>query len=138
METYEISLKEGVKSASMLADEGRLDEAVQSLKKLLRDRPGSSLVNSSLCRLYMRQARAEIPKEVILNGLNHDPSLSRDLLDFASRLFEEDALRESNSILEALVWSNPDNHEAWNDLGAVRFAMNDWVTAEKAFDQALS
>jgi tetratricopeptide (TPR) repeat protein len=138
METYEISLKERIESAYKLADEGRLDEAVQSLTKTLRDRPGSGPVSSSLCRLYIRKESGEIPKEVILNGLNHDPSLGRELIDFASRLFEGNALRESNSILEALVWNNPDNHEAWNDLGAVRFAMNDWVTAEKAFEQALA
>lgn len=138
MVTAKATLNSKLESVGMLAAEGRFDEAAQELETVVSEHPGSGRANAALCNLYIRLEKTEIPKELILNSLNHDESLNNVLLDYSSMLFEKDQFRECNNILEALVWGNPDNHEAWNDLGAVRFAMSDLVTSEQAFNQALA
>lgn len=138
METQQVKVQEEVKKARVLVSEGQVDKAVKMLEDLHKACPGSGEVCALLCRSYMKMKRPEIRKEIILNALSHDAGLGMDLIEYASQLTEDSAFRESNTILEALVWGNPDNFEAWNDLGAVRYAMNDLVTAEKAFNQALA
>jgi Flp pilus assembly protein TadD len=122
----------------MLTAEGRFEDAARELESLVSEHPASGRACAALCNLYIRLEKTEIPKELILNSLNHDKSLNNVLLDYSSLLFANDQFKECNNILEALVWGNPDNHEAWNDLGAVRFAVGDIVTSEQAFNQSLA
>ena len=138
MVTVTPSLNSKLESVHILVAEGRLEEAALELESLAESYPGSGRVSAALCNLYVTLERTEIPKELILNSLNHDESLNNVLLDYSSLLFTQERFKECNNILEALVWGNPDNHEAWNDLGAVRFALSDLVTSEQAFNQALA
>ncbi|MFH1999351.1 MAG: tetratricopeptide repeat protein [Planctomycetota bacterium] len=138
METVKPLQRDGVQEANQIFSEGRYEEAIQRLESSLKENPGSPAICAALCNMYIECRESEIPKEIILNGVDAEPGLCDKLIIFANSLFEENALKESNQILETLVWKNPDNYETWNNLGAVRFAMNDLVTSEKAFMQALA
>jgi tetratricopeptide (TPR) repeat protein len=134
----EKSYKERMESAHVLISEGCYEEAAEELKALIKVYPSEAESYAVLCELCLSLEDAEIPMEWILHAVRHDPSMSQAFIAYSSRLYAENRLKECNKILEALVWANPDNHEAWNDLGVVRFGMEDMVTAEKAFHQALA
>lgn len=131
-------LKGGIDRASELVSDERYEDAIQELKELLETHPDSEEVQSILCHLHLALEKTEFPKEWILNALRADPSLSTTFIEFSSLLYEKNRFRACSDILEALVWGDPDNHEAWNNLGVVRFSMGDLVTSEKAFNQALA
>jgi tetratricopeptide (TPR) repeat protein len=138
MQTTEKCFEEQVEFAHLLISEGRVDEASFTLENLIKEFPSETEAYAILCNLCLSLERADIPMEWILNAVRHDASMSVAFIEYSSRLYIENRLKECNKILEALVWANPDNFEAWNDLGVVRFAMEDLVTAEKAFHQALA
>ncbi len=134
----EMGLEKRLDMAHNFIAGGAIDKAEETLRDLIKDYPNHAESYTVLCNLYLAMERADLPKEWILNALRHDESLAAPLLQFSSYLYMENQLSECDKILEALVWANPDNYEAWNDLGVVRFAMEDLVTAEKAFHQALA
>jgi tetratricopeptide (TPR) repeat protein len=138
MQTTEKCYDEQVEFAHLLISEGRVDEASFALEGLIKEFPSETELYAILCNLCLSLERSDIPMEWILNAVRHDAAMSVAFIEYSSRLYIENRLRECNKILEALVWANPDNFEAWNDLGVVRFAMEDLVTAEKAFNQALA
>lgn len=138
MSATKSDLSESVKRAQALIAEDNLVEAAEVLEETLKDHPEKLELYSILCNLYLSLGRTQIPKDWVLNALKSDPSLEESFLDLSSRLFEKNELKECDKLLETLVWSHPDNHEIWNDLGAVRFTLNDLVTSERAFNQALA
>lgn len=131
-------LSDTVNQANALIRENKLEEASELLENTLKDHPTRLELYSILCDLYLSLGRTKIPKDWVLNALKSDPSLSESFLDLSSRLYEKNDLKECDKLLETLVWSDPDNHEIWNDLGAVRYTLNDLVTSERAFNQALA
>lgn len=138
MDTVKTSERDEIKEANQLFSEGRHNEAIERLGAVLKENPGAPDICAVLCGMYISCNDPEIPKEVILNGVDGDKGLCDRLIEFSSNLLEQNALKESNHILETLVWKDPDNCETWNNLGAVRFALNDLLTSEKAFIQALA
>lgn len=138
MKTQKADVQAMLDRATALIEDGRLDEAEAACEEIIRIDPSHLDTYAVLCNLYAARKKPGLRKEWVLNALHVDPSLAETLLEFASTLYVEERYAECDRILEALVWADPDNHEAWNDLGVVHFAMEDLVTAERAFSQALA
>lgn len=96
-------------------------------------------------RVLVRELNAllgEVPNGVhpgrwIVEAMLKDQSLARPLTDLAGRLYREERLTESETILEALVSVDADHFEAWNDLGVIHFTQRNYSSAEKDFIKAL-
>ena len=138
MTLMEVGVEEMMERAMALLEAGRLDEAEAVCEEVTRAQPSHLDAYAVLCTLYAARRKSGLRKEWILNALHVNPTLAETLLEFASTLYVEERYEECDRILEALVWADPDNHEAWNDLGVVRFAMEDLVTAERAFSRSLA
>ena len=122
--------------AEALLAEGRGEEAALELARALRDFPGRPRICSRFCEVYMDLSMRGADHAWIRDAVEGERNLTRIFLHLVACLFEEGLFKAADSVLEALVWGDPCNAEAWNDLGAVRFSMNELDSAEKAFTQA--
>jgi len=111
---------------------------ILSLANEIAADPDNSEACINLCKLFVSLRRIETDTTWIKEAVSKNRDLSKVFINLSTSLFEEGQMVESGNILEAIVWGDPDNHEGWNDLGAVRFSVNELSTAEKAFKHALT
>ncbi|MFH2002504.1 MAG: tetratricopeptide repeat protein [Planctomycetota bacterium] len=115
----------------------KLEAAIQQLSELLADHPKSGSLCAAICHLYLVMERTDIPMGWLAQAIQYDRDLEKDIIAATTRFYQEGRLNESLELLERLVRVDPEQFEAWNDLGAVLFALNNWTRAKDAFEQAL-
>jgi tetratricopeptide (TPR) repeat protein len=139
MDSSKRDLERKFDSADVLISEGRLEEATSILEDLIEKHTGPGITEpfAVLCNLYTILGKTAIPEEWIRKALDLDPALSKNLINLSSRLYEENRLKECESILSVMVSCDPGHFEAWNDLGAVHLTQGEFLSAERNFRKAL-
>jgi len=123
--------------AAFAIPRGKTEETLRKLESMVKRSPGSAELCAMMCNVYLVLGRTEIPRKMLARAIEHDPLLSRTVIIRSTALYEQGDFEGSDKLLESLVHVDPQNGEAWNDLGAVRFALGDWTGAEKAFRRTL-
>lgn len=117
--------------------DGRIKEAVKWAKRVA-EAPTDNQACVKLCDLYLNLRQANVQGDWIREAIEKDCNLCQVFVNLSTALYEEGEVVECDRILDAVVWAQPGNYEAWNDLGAVRYALKDYAAAEMAFNKALS
>jgi len=115
----------------------KLEDSIKQLSTLLESHPKSGSLCSAICHLYLVLEKTDIPMGWLSLAIQYEPELKNEIIATTTRFYQEGRLNESLELLERFVRTDPKNHEAWNDLGAVLFALNNWTRAKEAFEQAL-
>ncbi|MHC4944354.1 MAG: tetratricopeptide repeat protein [Planctomycetota bacterium] len=120
-----------------LIKEGRTQEAIERLSGILDQDPENGEICTKLCRLYLNQGSAILPQAWLTKAIRYDPALAEEVIDLSTTLFGEKRYYECEQLLVNLLEGDRDNHEAWNDLGTVRFSQDNLFGAEEAFLRSL-
>lgn len=115
----------------------KLEESIKQLTELLENHPKSGSLCSAICHLYLVLEKTDIPEAWLSIAIKYDAELKNEIIAATTRYYQEGRLNEGLELLERFVRVDPENHEAWNDLGAVLYALNNWTRAKDAFEKAL-
>lgn len=127
----EVRLEEDLRSAETLLEEGRTDEALESLNRLNEENPGRAEILRAMARAYEESGEEFFAGLYFERAARADPG-SKDLLFRAARLFEAAGDRgRAISTVEEYLESYPDDGEAW------RFSAG-LLREERRFQAALS
>lgn len=117
--------------------DGRLQQAEQLYRQILRVDPGQVTVHNNL-GIALRQRGALDEAETCFRralGLNPDHAIA--LNNLGTMLLNRGALAEARAALERAVRLNPAYGDAYNGLGAVLQKSGQWAEAEECLARAL-
>ncbi len=109
--------------AAKLREQGALD-------------PENPVVFHSLGRLWLRAGELEAAIEALEHSLRLDEELVLSRLDLASALAQDGQLDRAEAELEKVLSREPDNPEAWHDLGSVARSRESWDRASECYEKA--
>jgi SAM-dependent methyltransferase/MoaA/NifB/PqqE/SkfB family radical SAM enzyme len=90
----------------------------------------------ALCNLYIAAGCTDIPREWIVKGVEQDPGLAQTLIKLCEKFVANNNPELAIGMLTALLEADPENYEAWNDLGAVQTML--LSKAEESLKRAIS
>lgn len=137
MPSATVELREKYAAARNHMARGENEEAARMLERIVDQHPGWDEAYPLLCEAYLRLGRGEIPGAWLTKALDQDSGFGGKVIENTTRMYGEGRLEESAEVLDKLVECDGGNHEAWNDLGVVRFALQEFGDSERAFMQAI-
>jgi len=139
MARTQVDVRRDVAEACKLIAAGSLPEAYELLSACMEQDDGDDgEATALLCRLALAVGDADIPEGRLAAGLRHDPSLAGEVIAFTTRLHGEGRTHECATLLARLAKADPENAEAWNDLGAARYALGEAEGAERCLRRAVA
>ncbi len=131
-------LEEKIASARAMLLDGKTGQALGVMNRLIAEHPESTELQSTACKCYLALGKSDMPGEWISSAIVHDPSIKSAIIKLSTSLFEDGRMEDCLRLLGALVNCDPENHEGWNDLGAVLFASGDPDGSIRALERSLA
>lgn len=117
---------------------GEIQEGIEQLKEIIRERKDFDLAYSYLATLYKEQKDLKDAVEVLKEGLENNPSSYKIITTYGIFLAEFGQYDAAIEVLEkglTLLNYDPD---LWNYLGVAYWRKGDFKKAREAFEKALS
>jgi tetratricopeptide (TPR) repeat protein len=112
-------------------DQGKIDEAIASLREALNDQPRSSELMGLLATAYERSGSIELAEKQYADATNvssYDPAVG---LQYVSFLRRRGNFERAEDVLNELVRRSPNNTRVLTALADVKLARQDWAGAQK-------
>lgn len=99
--------------------------------------PDKEEIYPALCNLYLSTGRTDVPRDWIMKASKkgNASDISRKIIDISENLLLEDKAEQAIGLLSVLVEADPDNYDAYNDLGVAQLQMLE--KAEESFKRAI-
>lgn len=117
--------------------EGRRDESISELKKIIAESPGFILVYSQLANIYQEAGQADLAIETLRDGLSKNPDNGSLLSRLGIILAEANRHREAIEILEKCAARESFDPENFNYLGVAYYKSGDFASALANYRKAL-
>ena len=105
--------------ANVLAEQGRLPEAVQHYRRALALRPHLALAWTGLGAAYRRQGVVTSARSALERALHEDPNLAAAHLQLAIVYEEQGALGPATGHLARVISLEPRHPQAWQGLASI-------------------
>lgn len=121
-----------------LASSGNFDEAVACLKRAITVEQDNYLLWFNLGITYRDMGNFQAAKSAMKKAFEIMPEDMELVCELALLCFAMDQKEEAISFCSAGLSYNSDNAKLWNTLGIISFNMENYKTAEYAFEEAIS
>lgn len=120
--------------ASMLADDGRYQSAVTTLRQLIRDNPRSTDSRKLLAEVLVLQGYPDLAIETLSQLIDIEPTNLSAQVRLAQMYGENKDPTRGISLMENLVKTNPSYAVGWETLARLAITAKDTARAQKAIE----
>ena len=123
--------------AEVLADKGKIDQAITQYRRILERRPGHTAATGSLGRMYFRLGAQETALNHFNRALGSDPDRIDTLIDRAVLYVELGHFDDARTDLLRALEYDPYSYRACYHLGALCITMGTYDEAIRMLSRAL-
>ncbi|MBW2062115.1 MAG: tetratricopeptide repeat protein [Deltaproteobacteria bacterium] len=120
-----------------LKQQGRLEEAIASLKQAVEVNPESTRSHSALGKVYLSAGRAEEAKSSLKQALNLDPENHENQISLADSYLQLEENSRAEEIYTKVLQHRPDDLNVFNRLGIAFRKQGKYEQALANYHQAL-
>jgi len=121
-----------------LHNEGRMQESIESLKEIIREREDFDTAYISLANIYKSQRRIKEAVDIMEEGFSKNPKSYEIVSNYGSILVDAGLYNKAIEVLQKAIVLVDFDPTTWNKMGIAYMRIKKEATAQEYFQKALS